>query len=683
MLSPRARSAAPAAALFLGVALAVAPFALLADGLTIWPDELLYVKQAQHIWSEVAPVRSGQPFFSSYSELLPLVTAPILGPLGTTAGLAVVHVLFGFALASISIPVYLLSRRIGLDERGALAAAALGTVTTALSFAGTMMTEVLAYPLFAWFLLAVHATMREPSRRRDLGVTLAFCLLVAARAQLVVLGVAVPLAIVLDAALAGRSWRRELLRHRTLVVVGVLGALLLAVIAAASQGSGGYSNLIGQVDLNSGIVRSGIDNLSFIVLVTGGAPAALTAAWIGARLHEGRAADPGERAFASLALFSLVLLVVQVGVFGASHLAGTFTITGRYLLYLAVPFSIGTVCAVRRPVGGRALLAAAAGVAVIVMATRAPAISAAIDAPSVDDRGALGAGVGDVLAPGPLRLVLMLMALATVGLTWLVLRRLPARALALVAIPLLVLGAGTTAFRMRAIVRQADEREVLLGARDWIDRAADGEPVDVLPAPLGPGADEELRWRNTMFYNRDVRRSLNSPGAPVWSTLQYSETTALEVERQRFITAKGPVSPLLAISDREVRFGFAGTVVARQEGIRLIRSGDPGRLDWAFVGLDSFGARQVGVPAPQLYLFGAGRSRRVRLTLAGDGTARCPCPVRAVGRRVDVGTGAPRTVTLDPAGDQVTRPSRQSTRLSVDLPRGVRVSSIRLEPPAR
>lgn len=667
------------------VALALLPYALLADGVTTWPDEMVYAKAAQHIWGTARPVFSGDPYFVSYSELLPLLAAPILGPLGVSEGLGILHALLGLALASTAIPVFLLGRRVGLDDTAALAAAALATITSGLSFAGTVMTETIAYPLFAWFLLAAQGALVRPSARNDVVALVALGVLVLARAQLVVLGGALVLAILLLAHTEGRSLRAALLRHRLLVGASVLGAVMVGGLLLAGTGGGGYTSVLGEIHLNTDVIRSGLDNLTFIVLATGAAPAALLFSWGGERLRKGDDAATATAAFAGLALCSMVVLVAQIAIFGAGFLSGTSTITGRYLLYLAIPFSLGTVAAVRRPPDLRALAWGGAIVLAIVVLTRASAVSSAIDAPSVADRNAIGSGVGGVLAPTALKFVLATMAVAAVAIAGFVLSRVPRRwRLAVMAVPLLLLGAGTAAYRSRSIVRQIDQRQVLSSPRTWIDDAVGaGAEVDVAPGALPGPVDEDLRWRESIFENGSVRRTLGTPAAKPLNALLFSDTAIVKPLDGTLTTLTGDaLRPLLAIPAADVRFAPAGRVVSRHDGMILLRSDRPGKLRWVLDGIDGKGQALVrrrkgrdragGLSkAIKLYAYrgpGLQPARRAHIRVRAATSALCPCTARFGSRSIVLraGTNGDLVRPLPSAqGNAATLPLIMSKRVRV------------------
>lgn len=662
---PATNAAFQAVALAFAIALVTAPLAVLADGVTIWPDEMAYVKGAEGIWDSHRLTAPGDPFFISYSQLLPLVAAPIVGPMGTSTGLAVLHALFALTLASTLVPVFLLARRVGLEDRAALVAGALATITSGLSFAGTVMTETLAYPLFAWFLLAAHATLTRPSGLADIAALGALAGLIVARAPLAVLALALPMGIALSAWSASRPILPELLRHRLLVGLLGLGAVLLAAaLVLVPDRVGNYTDAFGSLKPSFDALRSSIDNLAFIVLASGAVPAALTVAWSTGRLGRARDASEAERTFAALALSTVVLLVAQVGFFGAGFLSGTSTITARYVLYLVVPFAIGAVLAVRQPPPLRPLIGAGACVVLTIIATRASAISSAIDAPTVSDAGASGSGIGDAVSPAALRLLLAVAAAGVVTAAILIVRRTPRLALTLVGVPLLLLGTATAGYRLVSIDRQIDDRHVLAGPADWVDAAAGGAQVDVIPAPLPTGADPELRWRQTIFANERVRRTLYAPGSPPWNTYQFGQEAVFDLAAGTLVVQGAvPLRGMVATASNEVRFGLAGDLVARRDGMVLARTPNPGRLRWAFEGVDASG---TVARAARLHVYGPGH-RRLVVRLQAATTANCPCTVALGDARARVPRGGSAALT---------QTSGRGT-IAVRVPAGVAIVGVR------
>src|SRR5436853_3526215 len=92
----------------IGAFLLAAIFVLQVHDYTVVPDEIGYVKQAQHIWEAHALARPDFFYYYSVAQLLPLISAPIFGLLPIVTALKVAHLLYAALLASVVLPAYLL-----------------------------------------------------------------------------------------------------------------------------------------------------------------------------------------------------------------------------------------------------------------------------------------------------------------------------------------------------------------------------------------------------------------------------------------------------------------------------------------------------------------------------------------------------------------------------------------------
>ena len=107
-------------------------------------------------------------------------------------------------MSLVALPVFALSRKLGIGRPLALAAAALSLAVPDLLFASWVMAEPFAYPLFVGVVLAGTTALAEPSRRRGLVLVALVALAAFARAQFVIL----PLCFVAAVFLVGLRERR-------------------------------------------------------------------------------------------------------------------------------------------------------------------------------------------------------------------------------------------------------------------------------------------------------------------------------------------------------------------------------------------------------------------------------------------------------------------------------------------
>ena len=206
-----------------------------------------------------------------------------------------------------------------------------------------LLTEVVAYPAFCWALLALtHATIRKTARA-DLLAFAAIAVAVLARTQFLVLALAFPAAIILDAALA-RVALRSLVRSRP-VLFGAYALALLVVLGAAV--SGGMSRLLGSYSVTATGIRVDLDLLRLTaehvaILALGLAilPYIVGVGWLIDRLRP--SAPAAERAFAALGCITLALLTIQVASFNQRFGGGL--VNDRYMFY-AVPIVLVALAA--------------------------------------------------------------------------------------------------------------------------------------------------------------------------------------------------------------------------------------------------------------------------------------------------------------------------------------------------
>lgn len=480
---PRLRDALSLTAIGVVVAIATSLWAVLVPGYTIWPDELGYVRGATYVSQHGFLVPPGELYYTSASQLLQVVMAPLQLVFGGEGSIRAAHGLFALVIASSVAPGWLLARELGLSREASLLAAALVTVTSWLSFAGTITTETLGWPLFLWALLAMVRALARPSDGRDAVVLLAIGLAAFARIQFVVLAVVLVVAIALEALAARRSSRRVVREHRVVLGVAALVVLVgLAGLAAGKIGSplGAYRDVVDQSALGVDQVPFARDHLVYLLLATGVVPVILAGAWLVPALRGAR--DRSRSAFAAVTVVLAVAVVAQVGVFGAGFLNGS--VGGRYVFYLAVPaFLILLLCVEERGPGARALALSAAVAALITATVDVDTLETAVRAPEAGSGGPRSVDGSFLGVPhaGPLLILAVVLA---GGAAWLLVARFAARtALALAGAALLLLGAGSAALRMHSILTEARAKDVV-AQQDWIDGT--GVPPESVALLLGP-----------------------------------------------------------------------------------------------------------------------------------------------------------------------------------------------------
>jgi len=299
-------------------------------------------------------------------------------------------------------------------------------------------------------------------------------------------------------------------------------------------------------------------------------------------------------------------------------------------------------------------------------------------APTVSDRAALGGRLGSSIDPRSLALALGALTTVTVVAAVAVLRWRPRYAVTVVVAPLLLFGAATAIYRGQAIKVQSEAREVLDRPVDWVDVAAGrSAQVDAIPAPQVGATSQELPWRNTIFWNSQVTRTLKLQTSPMWDTLQYAELVRVRPTEARITRPDGSLlRDFVIVSASERRFGLAGSRIAERGGMVLMRTREPGALRWAIDGIGTDGRRNSFV-APQLHVFrrsGEPPIEEVRLRLRDSPGADCPCRVRFAGGVAELTPGSELVLRESP---NLAPNAKRAYRLSI--PPGVTVESVAAE----
>jgi len=611
-------------------------FVLQCEQYFIQPDELEYVKQSRLIAEELHPLLPGDRYFNSWSQLQPLLLAPVWAIRDTNVAHQLMGVVNALIMASAAIPAYLLTRRVVAERWAAYVVALLTVGIPWMAAASTMMTEVAAYPAWLWAALAVQHAIARPSPKADLlglgGVLLAF----SARPQLAVLAPALLAGVVLQelryAAASGdpleprtarmkRALRTAAHQHRVLLAVLVPALVVYAIVRPNLFG--GYSR--------NGVTASALDApglwdfsrelLSYVAVGVGVLPLALAAAW--ALLTLWRPAGREQHAYALVLVIAGALLTVAVGSFTARYTPQG--INSRYLYYLAPLLFIAMLALVcdRRPaalpLGLGALLAgwvvygsqlAQTGPSLVspdqtfhqVLAGRTYQLGNAIGIPHVS-LAHMVAVVG----------VALVVALAVARRTHAG-RAASVAALVLVAVFCLA----ETGYSLRKIAdTQKGVSPEFIDGRRWIDGVIpDGQRAQVILSTMGDPASAYGVWWDTSFWNSSVDRSMQLPTMP---DLQQPFPESFQILPDGSFAgytggAAGAASAggpglgdgpwfVRAASDRT--FGFReAQVVAERFGIQVLRTPSPPRAAWALFGAaDDTGRIVRGQPPARLVVY--------------------------------------------------------------------------------
>ena len=564
----------------------------------VMTDELQVARLATSIADSLSPIPTIHGvYYGAHSQLYPLLLAPFYGTLDAPAAATAAHALNAFLIASAAIPAFLLARSVANSGAAGYAAAALTACTPWLVLASTLLTENAAYPAFVWALLLCQRTIAAPTAGRDVAALAGLLLAFLARTQLFVLALALPAALVLHevgyparrgsflaATRSGIS--RALSTHRVLAVVYGVGALVAVALAVSSSlGSvvGNYAVPFEGELIPHGLLRSSAAHLAQVAVGAGILPVALAASWVVTTMTR-----PGRReghAFAALVVVLVPLL--------------TFEVTSFDLRFTPDAVHPGPVSPLPRPVvrrrrrcvadpadahrppaghlrGGGRPIAVLVGLgtyneAVIFWASPAAAVHPLLESTS----SALGVSTARLLQAGTLALVL-----AAGCAAW------RAPRLALIGTTVAVAGLGTlqAAYVFDRFVEPAMTRADSVESRAWIDDAARGREVALVPG----GADGPVPWWEAELWNEDVRRVLRVDAGPTFTPFPADDLT---VDRETGELTGPEPTDLVVVSATEQRFRMlALTRLAAKPPLELLRIPRPYRVRWATHGLSADGS---------------------------------------------------------------------------------------------
>src|SRR5581483_9064867 len=184
-------------------------------------NELLYERRAIAVAQTLSPLPKlrGQSI-PSYDQLYSVLVAPAFRHGPVAYDLVTAHRLGAVVMASAAVPTFLLARRVTASDALSAAVAVVSVCVPWMIISSFLLTEIAAYPAFAWAMLAFQRSLSAPSAARDLLALAAIALAFFARTQFTLLAILLPLIVV--AYELGRSHgvvaaaRSSITRHRVL-----------------------------------------------------------------------------------------------------------------------------------------------------------------------------------------------------------------------------------------------------------------------------------------------------------------------------------------------------------------------------------------------------------------------------------------------------------------------------------
>jgi hypothetical protein len=555
----------------------------------VMTDELLYERLALSVTRLRSPLpHVHRELVATFDQVYPLLIAPFLAHGTIGQDLYAVHIANAFIMTAAVLPVYVLTLRVTHTVWAGVIAAVLTGVVPWMTLASLLLTNVVAYPLFACALLAIHVAVTTPSKRNDTLAAVAIVLAIGARTQLAVL------ALVLAVAVLVHSRPR---RHPVLVALYGAGVVLVAGVAATGHSPlGAYSTTAHGNPLPLGVFPALLSHSAAIALGLGLIPFLVGGGWLIAR--GGR--DP----FATIGATAVIALVVEVASYDV-RFGGAFP-RDRYLCYLAPVFAVAFAAGLAErlsPVwllAPTALLAAGFAVAPLPVFTT---LNADSPVAVVDNylRGELGGLAGA-------RVFLCAAALVAAAVVVEADLLLP-RGILVTLLALTAIGATTaeTGYAFHRLLGTYDaggrsltsDQSATLG---WIDQAV-GRTSQVIAVPYptvqGEYWPNAAYWWDLEFWNASVDRTAGIPGVFEWTPSTFPKL-ALRFDRLGRASISPPGYVVQAVDD--TKFHLTGTVIINNRDAFLVRPSEPWRADWSTSGLYDDGWTRPGTIA-QIHVY--------------------------------------------------------------------------------
>ena len=524
----------------------------------VFGDELLYSKLADSLASGNGFTFRGQPLFFP-APLAVFLEIPAWLIHSTPTAYEVVKALNVAVMASAVFPAYCLARRL-MRPSFALLCAATAVAGPPMLYAPYLMSEALAYPVFLLALATMLRAIESPSRRMELAVIAVSLAAVLTRLQFVVLLVVYLIAAPLAGRLCGESLRSSIRLHS--VSVGVLAALVAVPLVTGGAVLGTYGGAA-TLHYDPRAVLSWTGFAAALLPFAAGwliVPGALLGLAVVAARPRGRA----DAAFAALALSSVVLVLLEVGMIAAGEAGRAIE---RYDIYLIPLAAIAFFVYVER---GAPWLRLYVGLALAGSATAwlmpfpgRAGTAFAFDSPTFSSYTQLATWFGNANAA---TLFAGIPFLGGIAIALLPLRRRLAPVAVSVGTIVVLLLSGIPAYAGdHALTRGT----LLLRAGDppnWLDRSGLG-PADYLQLP---GGSAHYGWL-LEAWNRDFRHPIQL--GPQGYDGYASSSARIDGDGRLLVDGRRPAAGILVVNDVATAIEFeGGRVVARpQDGLTAYR----------------------------------------------------------------------------------------------------------------
>jgi hypothetical protein len=603
-----------------------------------FPDEYIYATLARSLAEHGRPlIRTSPAHFPALLE--PLVAAPFWLFHDPMLAYRLTQAENALVMSLAAIPVYLLSRKLGLGAGLALVAAALTVASPDLFFVSFVLADPLAYPLVLASLYAAVCALSRPSRANQIAFIVLAALTALTRIQYALL----PFVFVAGAIAVERgSIRRALASFR--LTWGIFVAPLAALAVVGPSRALGYYNTVVKLHVDPGAIVHWVATDSMLLVYCAGwvlIPGAL----IGFAYALARPRTREEAAFAGVTAGMLLILFAETSLYASN---GSPRFQERYfmgLLPLVLPW-FGLY--LKRGLPAR-LATCLLAVVLLAVSARVPLAPYSIASNKQDSPFLLGVfrlehAFGD-LANGSLAIAVVagLLSALAAAIAWR--PRLATLALAVSLALAAAASAGSVSFDRGTA--NSVRNDFLPADTGWVDRAGLHHVLLIhTPATLHARSLEQL------FWNRSIDEVLYFEQATQVDA--FGNRRVKPSADGRLVSGGKTVRAPLLISNYAVRMRMRGArLVARAKGYDLWRPAGTPRLALFVGGLyyDRWLAQAGSVevwPAHGKHVQG---TLRWRLSLP-NGTQRTVLKLSAPGvdRRVVVLPRRSVTVTLPVKG---------------------------------
>ena len=527
-----------------------------------FPDEYIYASISRSLAEHGRPlIRTAPAHFPALLE--PLVAAPFWLFHDPALAYRLTQAENALVMSLAAIPVYLLSRRIGLGTGLALVAAALTVASPNLFFVSFVLADPLAYPLVLTTLYAAVCALSRPTR----GAQVAFVVLTALTALTRIQYALLPIVFVAGAIAVERgSIRRALGSFR--LTWGIFVAPLGALIALGPSRVLGYYNSVVDLHVQPGSIVHWIATDSMLLVYCAGwvlVPGAL----IGFAYALGRPRSREEAAFGGVTAGLLLILFAETSMYASN---GSPRFQERYfmaLLPLVLPwFALYW----KRGLPAR-LVTCLLAVGLLAVSARVPLAPYSVSDNKQDSPFLLGVfrlehAIGAANGSLAIAVCAALLSALAVGIAWR--PRLALLALALTLITAVAASAGSFSFDRQ--VSNTVRRAYLPADARWIDHTG-LRHVLLIQTPATPHA----RAHEQLFWNRSLDDVLFfDPATPIDA---FGNRRVRAAADGRLVSGGKTLRAPLAISNYAVQTRLRGVVrVARGADYDLWRPTGTPRL---------------------------------------------------------------------------------------------------------